>query len=300
MYLTIPDIDKYNDAKIYGIWNKWTNPINSDNFDFIINGYKFYYIDYYKKELLYKIKIGDNYELIDNYLINYDEFYNNKIVFMADNKYFNGIITINEENGKIIVYKNNILIFDCKKKFNLPIGLCTLYNDNGIIKYSGEYSINGENGYGISFNRHGKKEYEGFLKNGLKFGKGTLFDGFGNKLYEGNFINGLSHGKGILYKSNTKIHYEGEFSNSLFHGVGKLFNDNNNIEYCGSFSNELKNGNGILYSKCCNVIHDGKFKNNKKYISRKISFIDTSSTDYSINDSSNDKSSFESSIEEEL
>ena len=64
------------------------------------------------------------------------------------------------------------------------------YDENGEIKFIGEY-LNGErNGYGIEYNFHNELIYKGEFLNGKRNGKGKEYSYLGRLLFDGEYLNG--------------------------------------------------------------------------------------------------------------
>jgi hypothetical protein len=115
MYLFIEDTNnKYENGEIYGSWNNWKNPLKISEYNYILNNIKIFNIETDDVIISYKIKINNEYILLNNLLITYDNsFENNKIILTEDNYYYNGKIKIKikfDQNNVIsILYDVNIM-----------------------------------------------------------------------------------------------------------------------------------------------------------------------------------------------
>jgi len=64
MYICIPS--HYDRGELYGSWNNWKEPLKINEFDFLIEPYIFFNIKTNDKNISYKIKIDNKYELIND------------------------------------------------------------------------------------------------------------------------------------------------------------------------------------------------------------------------------------------
>jgi hypothetical protein len=127
MHLCLEDINnKYEKGEIYGSWNNWQKPLKISEYNYIFNNIKIFNIETDDVIISYKIKINNEYILLNNLLITYDNgFENNKIILTDDNYYYNGKIKIKFDQNDlfIIIYdvNNMYLCIDDKeyeKKYN--------------------------------------------------------------------------------------------------------------------------------------------------------------------------------------
>jgi hypothetical protein len=91
MYLPINNTNlQIENAEIYGSWNNWATPINGKDYVYRDDLFYLYYIDTSEKEILYKLKVGDEWVCLDDLLTDYTNGYlNNKIIMEDDGYYFN-------------------------------------------------------------------------------------------------------------------------------------------------------------------------------------------------------------------
>lgn len=149
--------------------------------------------------------------------------------------------------------------------------------------YTGEFSNDQANGYGIYKKNGGELIYEGYWLNDEqnKYGIEKWNDG---SIYFGEYSNQNKNGLGVyIWKEGTR--YEGEFKNNMFNGYGIYFYNKNKI-YSGQWKNNKKHGYGeyilkdklyigfynldsregfgINYFKEENKLYIGFWKNNKR------------------------------------
>jgi hypothetical protein len=151
-----------------------------------------------------------------------------------------------------------------------------MFNGKGILKknnlkiYEGEFKNGSITGYGFIFNKNNDVLYKGYLLNGKFNGKGILYNSFNKIIYEGDWICGLKEGYGKLYNLNVSESeplYIGYFKKNEYNGLGNFNNKNEkrigkfennkqiehgtfedeNKKYIGMFKNNLFNGYGNLY-----------------------------------------------------
>ena len=228
-------------------------------------------------KLIKEIILADNYKNYFHYknierIVNYFEgTYNIK-----SNNNYNGMGKVNFGDGGWGI---------CEFKNNIPNGKLVIYDENGKLRYKGQFVIgkaefngmrkysddtyyigkfknNLENGKGIEYDKSGKIIYEGEYINGVREGKGKLFFNNGN-YYIGEFKNNLENGKGIVYEKSGKIIYEGEYINGEREGKGQLFFNNGNY-YIGEFKNNLEDGLGILYDNNNKIRYAGEYIKGKR------------------------------------
>jgi hypothetical protein len=114
MYLAIDNPDlKIETVEIYGSWNNWTTPIYGKDYVYSDNSFYLYYINTLEKEILYKLKVGDEWFCLDDLLIDYSTGYlNNKIIVVEDDYCYNGKFKIKNCNsvGKIIINHGVVIL----------------------------------------------------------------------------------------------------------------------------------------------------------------------------------------------
>ena len=137
--ISIPD--EYTDGFLCGSWDNWLGFINLQDYDFTINKYNFFLIESNDNSIFYKLKVDNEYILIDDYLINSNNHINNYLEF-NENTYFNGVVSIEFTNNTIKILKNDNILFTCQTKNNLPFGHGIEYNDDGSKLYEGKF-VNG-------------------------------------------------------------------------------------------------------------------------------------------------------------
>ena len=79
-----------------------------------------------------------------------------------------------------------------RKKFEIKNGNGKIkeYNEDGELKFEGEYLNGKRNGKGKEYNFYGELIYEGEYLNGQRNGKGKEYDKYGKLIYEGEYLNG--------------------------------------------------------------------------------------------------------------
>ena len=93
------------------------------------------------------------------------------------------------------------------------------YNDNPWIGKGYDilgnliYELKDGKGLVKKYDNDGKIKFEGEYKNGLINGKGKEYDFNGELIFEGEYLYGLKNGKGKEYYSNGNLKFEGEYLN---------------------------------------------------------------------------------------
>ena len=184
------------------------------------------------------------------------EYKNNKLIFEVE--YLNGKRNGKGKkysNGKIIfdgVYLNNQILvgtqYDEKgakiQEINNIYGIGKEFEDNGKLKFEGEYSNGERNGKGKEY-YNGILSFEGIYLNGKKIGKGKEYYYNGNIKFDGEYFYGikwegkgydimnnniyeLKEGKGFIkeYDFNGNLKYEGNYLNGRRNGIGKEYDEN--------------------------------------------------------------------------
>ena len=115
---------------------------------------------------------------------------------------------------KIIKYNQRI-----QKTLSISLLNYKIYNGRYII-----YELKNGKGKIKEYDDNGKIKFEGDYFNGERNGKGKEYDFYNGKLtFEGEYINGLRNGKGKEYWKN-KLTFEGEYLNGRRNGTGKNIN----------------------------------------------------------------------------
>ena len=158
------------------------------------------------------------------------------------------------ENG-VILEKSYGILYDNNNK-EIYIGLLILwkpkegkkfifYEDNGDIKYEGDFSNYKYNGKDIIFIKD-IKLYEEIFKND-KYYNGILYNEIEYKKYEGEFKDNFPKEVNDIKLNDISeyLFYEGNILNYKYDGIGKLNIKEKNIIYKGEFKSGLYEGKGI-------------------------------------------------------
>ena len=220
-------------------------PIDLENFDFMTWSHRIYIIETSNKILSYKIKIDDEFILINEYLTITENIYTNNYCFMSDDDFCcNGVVKIKNFENKIIIFEKEHISFKGSSKYGIPHGICEIYFCGNCKEYScGDLTFIGKYKYGISY------------------GQGTSYYGNGNKRHEGEYINDHYCGKGTLYYENGNKKYEGDWDNDCFCDEGTLYYENGNKQYEGYWYNDMRDGRGTSYYKNGNKQYEGDWEN---------------------------------------
>ena len=109
-------------------------------------------------------------------------------------------------------FEGLVLKDDKEGKMGIPFGYGEMYDDDGLLKYTG-IMINWKRfGYGTSYHDTGLIEYEGYWCDDKRFGSGKVFDRKGDLLKECEWVNGIE----------SNISYEGDGSEPLNIGIKHL------------------------------------------------------------------------------
>ena len=234
------------------------------------------------------------------------EYFQNKLIYEGD--YANG-----KKNGKIKRYNDGKIVFDGvylndqklvgiyydKKgakihEINNIYGKGREYDDNGNLKFEGEY-LNGEkNGKGNEYH-DGILSFEGNFLNGKKIGRGKEYYSNRNLKFVGeyfydikwegkgydimnNLIYELKEGKGFIkeYDFNGVLEFEGNYLGGRRNGNGKEFDKDGNLKFEGEYVKGLRSGYGKEYNKE-DLIFDGQYfynqrRNGVEFIKEKLEF----------------------------
>ena len=104
-------------------------------------------------------------------------------------------------------------------------GKCSLYDEQGILFFSGS------------------------LVNGFRSGKGAEYNENGLLSFKGSFVDGLREGSGKEFYSNRMVKFIGSYKKGLRSGKGREYYDNGNIMFRGQFVDGLRQWKGREYSR---------------------------------------------------
>ena len=227
-----------------------------------LKGKGYDYNDYNKGKLIYEINNengkGKEYDI------------GGLLIF--EGEYLNG-----ERNGKGREYDNSSLIFEGEFLKGKRHGKGKDYF-NGV-KWNGKgYDFEGKNKYElingkacsvIEYDNNGQLRYKGEYLNGKRNGKGKEYDNNGQIRYEGEYLNGKRNGKGKEYNLG-KLIFEGEYLYNHRRDYvftkwnGKGYDINGNIIY------ELNKGMEVRGGKDCSngglIVEDINRKKEEKNI----------------------------------
>ena len=216
----------------------------------------------YEGEYLNGKRHGKGKEYLNNKLIYEGEYLNGKRNgngknYFNDNSIFEGVYLNNQKIVGAYYDKNGLKI----RGINNINGKGKEYDDNGKIKFEGEY-LNGErNGKGKEYH-NGILFFEGIYSNGKKNGKGIEYYYNGNKKFEGEyFYDRKWNGKGYDIMNNNII-YElkegnGDIKEYDFYGV---------LKFQGNYFKGRRNGLGKEFDDNGNLIFEGKYLNSSYII----------------------------------
>ncbi|KYH32227.1 hypothetical protein CLTEP_22710 [Clostridium tepidiprofundi DSM 19306] len=127
-----------------------------------------------------------------------------------------------------------------------------IYANRNIIWYNGKIKDDNLSGEGKIYNENGKIRYDGEFDNN-NFVKGMRYEYYSNgeKYLEMMYEEG-KRVKGIVFsqKQSEEPYSDGEYDNDIFiKGRRKEYDKNGLIEYCGSFENGKYNGEGVKCTK---------------------------------------------------
>ena len=92
-----------------------------------------------------------------------------------------------------------LVLTEREGKIGIPFGYGEMYDDNGLLIYTG-IMINWKRfGYGTSYHDNGCIEYEGYWCEDKRFGSGKVYDRKGDLLNECNWYNGKD---GVIYEGD--------------------------------------------------------------------------------------------------
>lgn len=87
-----------------------------------------------------------------------------------------------------------------KIKISAYTGRVSLFNEDGVIIYNGLMKNNKKSGFGVEYQENGEIKYKGNFENDLYNGEGKLY--YIDHKFIGNFIDGKPNGIGTIYQNN--------------------------------------------------------------------------------------------------
>lgn len=155
----------------------------------------------------------------------------------------------------------------------------TLYDENGLVAYQGNFAGGLQNGRGKAYEAgvlvydgafvdgqydgagelyaDGDLVYKGAFSQGRYEGTGELYQN-GDLVYRGAFSGGAQNGFGTAYQGGVKA-YEGSFVNGAYSGEGTLFYPSGKRAYVGAFASGLQDGEGAAYRENGEICYKGSF-----------------------------------------
>jgi len=186
-----------------------------------------------------------------------------------------------QKNGVDIQYLGKNTYYIGYIQYGIREGFGKMVTGDNI--YTGEFSNDQANGYGIYKKNGGELIYEGYWLNdeqndyGIeKWNDESIFYGEYSKQikngigiyvwkdgsrYEGEFKDNMFDGYGIYFFKKNRI-YLGEWKNNKKHGYGEYIIDDK--LYIGEYNMDLRDGFGINYFKSEDKLYIGFWKNNKR------------------------------------
>jgi antitoxin component YwqK of YwqJK toxin-antitoxin module len=132
------------------------------------------------------------------------------------------------------------------------------------IRYEGEWKAGDRHGKGTSYNEYREAVYLGEYTNGLRRGKGVEYWSKGVVKYKGNWRRGLKRGKGVLYARDGSAQYDGEFKNGLIHGYGYEYYPSGALWWYGEHKRDKREGDSVEFRENATLSMNGNFKNGKR------------------------------------
>ena len=129
-----------------------------------------------------------------------------------------------------------------------------------------------KNGLGIDYDENGRVKYKGNFLDDEYNGEGTFYYPNGD-YYKGNFIKGKKSGRGCDFYKNGKIKYDGKFVNDKYEDNEGTYHFENGEIYIGQFKNGEKNGHGQIYKLDNNTyikVKEAFYLDDKEYNSNPI------------------------------
>ena len=132
------------------------------------------------------------------------------------------------------------------------------------IRYEGNWKAGDRHGKGTSYNENGEAVYLGEYTNGLRRGKGVEYWRKGVVKYKGNWRRGLKRGKGVLYSRDGSAQYDGEFKNDEIHGYGYEYYPSGALYWYGQHKRDKREGDSVEFRENGTLSMNGNFKNGKR------------------------------------
>lgn len=117
----------------------------------------------------------------------------------------------------------------------LPNGFGTWHDDEGRLRYEGQWCRGARHGHGTLFWPNGKVAYVGHWKFGDWHGDGNAFNILGELTYSGEWFLNNRHGVGRAYRDKI-LRYEGEWKANAEHGYGRNYLANGMLRRVGRFT----------------------------------------------------------------
>ena len=155
-------------------------------------------------------------------------------------------------------------------------GKGVLRNNNGNIRYDGEWKYGMKDGFGqhyMYFCGGYIEKYVGDFKQNKKHGYGIDYEGYNDvdtdkisyiKEYSGWWENDEKNGDGLCYH-NGLLFYEGEMKDDNENGFGRRFYQDGTLQYEGYFKDNDYNGIGKLFYIDGTTCFDGNWKDGIPY-----------------------------------
>ncbi len=197
-------------------------------------------------------------------------------------RFYQGDGRVPDWSGRVIVYYDQDRkepMYAGKLEGGALQGEGTLYDENGLVTYQGNFAGGLPNGKGKAYEagvlvydgafadgryegagelyRDGDLVYKGAFSQGLYEGMGELYQN-GSLVYRGAFSGGVQNGFGTAYQDGAKA-YEGSFVNGAYSGEGTLFYANGKRAYAGAFASGLQDGEGAAYRENGELCYKGSF-----------------------------------------
>jgi len=214
-------------------------------------------------------KIGEwNYYYEDGKLYQTSFFKNNdSIEYLISLFNKNEVQTIKNGEGFIKeYYQSGKSKSEIYYKSGLKDGKYILWNANGTIKSTGEYTLGGKSGKWIEKYFVTKQDYQicSYQKN-KKHGEFKEFLPDGNKAIIGQYNNGKKTGIWAYYFEDGKLDMQGAFVKNMQNGTWKYWYPSGQIYYFGDYKESNKVGNWSFYYNNGVLWRKGNYDNNEKH-----------------------------------